>query len=200
MVPAVLWVALQGILMMYRSRGENAPEPLAQAVIAVSALIVVVVVVVIVFAVAFRSGRTAEKVLTERFPDAFIVRAVKENDLLLGVRMLADVVVDVDALVHRVQRLFPLVLNDAGVELWTSDDDPVRVAALPWSAVGGVRMGTLSRPGRESRAVMLEIRDAGRSVTLPFIVFPQKGSGVSYLGPALEVLESKFRQRGKRAS
>jgi len=137
-VPAGLWGALQVILMVYRSRGENAPEALAQAVIAVSALTVVVVVVAIALAVAFRSGRTAEKVLTKKFPDAFIVRAVKENDLLLGVRMLTDVAVNVDALTHRVQRLFPLVLNDESVELWTSDDDPVRVAALPWGTAEGL--------------------------------------------------------------
>lgn len=195
-VLAVLWGAPQGTLMGYRSRGENAPEPLVHAVIALSALAGVAVVVAIVIAVAFRPGRTAEKVLTRRFPHAFIIRALKENDLVLGLRMLTDVRVDTDALEHRVKRLFPLVLTGDGVELWTSDDDPALVTALPWNAIGGACIGTISRPGRESRAVMLEIHDA-RSVTLPFVVLPQKGSGISFLGPALAELESKFNRRGR---
>jgi hypothetical protein len=196
-VPAVLWGALQVMQMAYRSRGENVPEPLVQAVIALSALAGVAVVVAIVIAVAFRPGRTAEKVLTRRFPHAFIVRAVKEYDLVLGLRMLASVAVDTDALENRVKRLFPLVLTGEGVEFWTSDDDPALVTALPWSAIGGACMGTISRPGRESRAVMLDVNDASRSVTLPFVVLPQRGSGISFLGPALDELESKLKQRGR---
>ena len=197
LVPAFVWGITQAILIGYRARGENAPGGLSQVAIAVSVVTAIAALTAVFLLIAFRTGRVAERNLTARLPDAFIVRVAREDDLLLGLRTLTDIHVDLYALDNQVKTLFPLSLDASGVGVWSSDDNPVLIAELPWSSVQGSRMGVISRPGRESRAVMLEVRDADRLVTLPFIALPQLGSGVSYLGPALEALESEFRQRVK---
>lgn len=197
-VPPTLWGIVQLILIGYRSRGEKTPDLLSQAVIPLSVVTGVFLAVVIAIWFLLQIGRAAESALIRKYPEAFIVRVAKESDLLLGLRSLVDIPVDVDALESRVKLLFPLVINNDGIQLWTSDSDPGIVAAIPWNTIGAARMGTISRPGRESRAVLLQVHDSTRSMILPFVVLPQRGSGVSFLGPALDVLEAKFNERGQQ--